>query len=126
MPLNGGKKPSGKTFRWFILAVLVSGGVATYGIIDRNRSDTALTQWTQDQAIPSVDLVTPKHATEVQQLVLPADIEAFYTAPIHARVSGYVKMWYFDIGAKVKTGDILEPFTPPLARHSDSVSLAAS
>jgi len=95
------------------LAVLVFGALATYGIAVRDRSDKTLARWTLDQAIPSVDLVTPKHATEVQQLVLPADIEAFYTAPIHARVSGYVKMWYFDIGAKVKMADILAKIDTP-------------
>ncbi|MDR3463017.1 MAG: efflux RND transporter periplasmic adaptor subunit [Beijerinckiaceae bacterium] len=113
MPSTEGKKPSGKVFRRLLLAVLVFGAVAAYGIIDRGRSNTTLARWTEEQAIPSVDLVTPKHANEAQQLVLPADIEAFYTAPIHARVNGYVKMWYFDIGAKVKKGDILAKIDTP-------------
>ncbi len=26
---------------------------------------------------------------------------------IHARVSGYLKMWYKDIGARVKAGELL-------------------
>ncbi len=34
-------------------------------------------------------------------------------APLHAQVSGYVKMWYKDIGAKVKTGDVLADIDTP-------------
>lgn len=113
MPSTGGKKPSGKLVWRLLLAMLVLGAIAAYGIIDRDHSDAKLAEWTQAQAIPSVDLVTPKHPTEIQHLVLPSDIEAFYTAPIHARVNGYVKMWYYDIGAKVKAGTILAKIDTP-------------
>ena len=106
-------KRSGKVLRRLALAVLVLTGIAAFGILDRNHSDAKLAQWTQEQAIPSVDLVTPKRPTDVQHLVLPGDVEAFYTAPIHARVNGYVKMWYFDIGAQVKAGAILAKIDTP-------------
>jgi membrane fusion protein, multidrug efflux system len=95
------------------LAAAVFVAIAAYGILDRNRSDAELSQWTKEQAVPNVDLVTAKHPTEVQHLSLPADVEAFYTAPIHARVNGYVKMWYFDIGAKVKAGTVLAKIDTP-------------
>jgi RND family efflux transporter MFP subunit len=45
--------------------------------------------------------------------VLPGDVEAYYNAPIHAQVSGYVKTWRKDIGAKVKAGDILAEIDTP-------------
>ena len=99
---------------WFVLlAVLVFAAVAGFGIVERDRSESDLKHWTAERSVPSVDLVTPKHATENQHLTLPANIEAFYTAPIHPRVSGYVKMWYFDIGAHVKTGDVLARIDTP-------------
>jgi len=41
------------------------------------------------------------------------DVEAYYNAPIHAQVSGYVKTWRKDIGAKVKAGDILAEIDTP-------------
>jgi Biotin-lipoyl like len=39
--------------------------------------------------------------------VLPGQTEAYTDAPIFAQTSGYLKKWYFDIGAKVKAGDVL-------------------
>ena len=40
-------------------------------------------------------------------MLLPGDVEALYSASIHGQVSGYVREWRKDIGAKVKRGDIL-------------------
>ncbi len=45
--------------------------------------------------------------------MLPGDIEAFDTAPIYARASGYVSAWYKDIGAKVKKGEKLADIETP-------------
>jgi RND family efflux transporter MFP subunit len=37
----------------------------------------------------------------------------WYEAPIYARVTGYVKMWYKDYGAEVKKGDVLAEINAP-------------
>ena len=108
-----GAKNRPKIGRYILAGVLVLGLAAAWGIVDRERSEAELTQWTHRQAIPSVDLVTPQHATESRRLDLPANIEAFYSAPIHSRVNGYVKMWYYDIGARVKAGDVLASIDTP-------------
>ncbi len=105
------RKPRVK--RYLLLALVAFGATAAYGIIDRNHSEADLTKWTDNQAIPSVDLVSPKLATQGDHLTLPANIEAFYTAPIHSQVSGYVKMWYRDIGARVKSGELLATIDAP-------------
>ena len=39
-------------------------------------------------------------------------MEPFVNAPIYAQVSGYLQKWYFDIGAKVKKGDLLAQIDP--------------
>ena len=39
--------------------------------------------------------------------MLPATVQAWYKAPIYARITGYLKTWYFDYGAHVKKGDVL-------------------
>ena len=46
-------------------------------------------------------------------LVLPATVQAWYEAPIYARVTGYLKTWYFDYGAHVKKGDVLAEIDAP-------------
>ncbi len=48
-----------------------------------------------------------------QTLVLPGQVQAFNDAPIHARVPGYLKAWYHDIGAKVKAGELLAGIDTP-------------
>jgi RND family efflux transporter MFP subunit len=45
--------------------------------------------------------------------VLPGRTEAYTDAPIFAQTSGYLKNWYFDIGAKVKAGDVLAEIDTP-------------
>ena len=50
---------------------------------------------------------------EGQQVSLPGDIEAWFEAPIYARVSGYLKAWYFDFGAHVEKGQLLAEIDAP-------------
>ncbi len=92
-----------------VLAVLI----AAFGILSRYHSDSSLKDWTEAQAIPSVSLVSPERGVGAQELVLPANIDANYEASIYARVSGYVKMWYQDIGAHVKAGQVLADIDTP-------------
>jgi len=50
--------------------------------------------------------------------VLPGSAQAFTDTPIYARTSGYLKKWYFDIGARVKQGELLaEIDTPEIDRQ---------
>src|SRR6202034_3918067 len=79
----------------------------------RDRSQAELERWTKDQAIPSVTLVSPQRGVEGQELTLPAEIQAYYEAPIHARVGGFLKMWNQDIGAHVKAGQLLAEIDTP-------------
>jgi RND family efflux transporter MFP subunit len=57
--------------------------------------------------------VTPKQGVTGQQVSLPGDIEAWFEAPIYARVSGYLKAWYFDFGAHVEKGQLLADIDAP-------------
>ncbi len=97
-----------------LIAILVGAvAVGVGGILSRRHNEVELTTWTRAQAIPTVAVVTPKQGTKDQELILPGDVEAFYEAPIYARVPGYLKMWYKDIGARVKTGDRLAVIDTP-------------
>src|ERR1700733_12169913 len=44
---------------------------------------------------------------------LPGRTQAYTDAPIFAQTSGYLKKWYFDIGAKVKAGQVLAEIDTP-------------
>jgi len=63
--------------------------------------------------VPTVATVAPKQGVSGQQIVLPGDIEAWFEAPIYARVSGYLKTWYFDFGAHVQKGQLLAEIDAP-------------
>ncbi len=111
----------GRKVRLYLgVAALVAAVVALSGVITRVRSEADLKNWTHERAIPTVMVVNPEHSSADQSLVLPGDVQAWYAAPLHARVSGYVKMWYKDIGAKVKAGDVLADIdTPDLDQQLD-------
>ncbi|MEI9965048.1 MAG: efflux RND transporter periplasmic adaptor subunit [Caulobacteraceae bacterium] len=61
-------------------------------------------------------MIQPTGGAGDQALTLPGQIQAFYDAPIHARVSGYLKRWYADIGTPVKSGQILAEIDTPRPR----------
>jgi RND family efflux transporter MFP subunit len=58
-------------------------------------------------AVPSVSVVLPKLTAPAQEIILPGDIQPLISSPIYARTDGYLKKWYFDIGAHVKAGQLL-------------------
>ena len=114
------KRLGRKATRLLGLLALVAIAVAYFGITGREKHETNLAKKTVAQSIPTVDVVSPERGTEPQVLVLPGEIQAWYTAPILARVNGYVKMWYKDYGAHVKAGDLLaEIDTPDLDQQYD-------
>jgi RND family efflux transporter MFP subunit len=96
-----------------VIAVVAAVAIAAYGILQRRGHEAEVTQWTQEQAVPTVALLTPKTGAPTQKLSLPGTVQAWYEAPIYARVSGYLKQWYFDYGAHVKKGDLLAEIEAP-------------
>ena len=65
-----------------------------------------------DAAEMTVTVVHPQK-TSISIPVLPGRTEAYTDAPIYAQTSGYLKEWHFDIGAKVKAGDVLAEVDTP-------------
>ena len=116
-PLAGPAQPPSralKGLRWIgILAVLAAIGVVAGGILERRSHENEVTKWTNDQATPTVAIITPKTGAANQSLMLPATVQAWYEAPLYARVTGYLKDWYFDYGAHVKKGDVLAEIDAP-------------
>lgn len=102
-----------KTRRWLIGLALTTVALAAWGILSRRAHEASLAMITLESATPTVELVAPKVSTAVQELVLPADVEAFYDAPIYARVNGYLKSWAHDIGDHVKAGEVLGVIDAP-------------
>jgi RND family efflux transporter MFP subunit len=91
-----------------LAAVVVGAGLVTRGMASQN-----LKSWTAAEAIPTVSIVRPEGNLGGQSLVLPGQVQAFYSATIRARVDGYLKRWYDDIGAKVPAGALLADIDTP-------------
>ena len=98
-----GRPPRGLGRMAFLVlaAAAIALGVVIYaGIRTRTAAEANLTRATAQAAIPTVDVVYPKAGAPTQEIVLPGNTQAFTSAPIYARTSGYLKRWYFDIGAQ--------------------------
>ncbi len=96
-----------------ILAFVLVAGLVLSGILPRIQARVALRKETQDLAVPTVTVTHPRKAGAGQDLVLPANVQAFVDSPIYARTNGYLKRWYVDIGAHVKTGQLLAEIDTP-------------
>jgi RND family efflux transporter MFP subunit len=98
--------------RWGRLALVIALAIAVAGIGWRFWKGHTTAQWTDDQAIPTVQLVKLASPKTGGNLNLPGEVQAFASAPIYAQVTGYMQKWHFDIGAKVKKGDLLAQIDP--------------
>lgn len=106
MPRSRGKG----VYLSLILLVVLYLGYRMY----ETRSDAALLrEQTLEGAVPTVAVVSPKPVPPTETITLPGNIVGWYEAPIYARVTGYVKMWYKDYGSLVKKGDILAEINAP-------------
>jgi RND family efflux transporter MFP subunit len=101
--------------RWWIavLAFVIVVAIVVSGILPRIHARAALDKETAEMAIPTVSVVRPKRGAPVQEVVLPANVQAYIDAPIYARTNGYLKRWYADIGAHVKAGQLLADIETP-------------
>jgi RND family efflux transporter MFP subunit len=105
----------GKLRRWLIplIVLVIVAGLLIFGIRSRVDAAAALRAATVQAAVPSVSVVLPKRTAPTQEINLPGNIQPFISSPIYARTDGYLKKWYFDIGAHVKTGDLLAVIQTP-------------
>ena len=81
-------------------ALTLIAGVVISGIQTRVKARQALEGETKERATRTVSVIPSKSASPVEQIDLPANIQAFTEAPIYARTSGYLKRWYADIGTR--------------------------
>ena len=102
-----------KTGRAIMLFSVAAVAIAATGIVGRRHDDDQIARWTDEQAVPSVALVSTQEGGKAREIVLPGNVEAFDTASIHGQVSGYVSEWRKDIGAQVHRGDVLAVVDTP-------------
>jgi RND family efflux transporter MFP subunit len=112
-----------------LIALLIVLSLAVGGIAIRLHANAALKQRTEVAAVTTVSLIDPARVDAHEELTLPGDVQAYFDAPIYARVPGYLKKWYVDIGTPVKAGQLLaEIETPELDQqmHQAQADLATA
>ncbi len=110
------QQTSGSRKRAVLIAVVLAAtaGIAIdAGIQSRVRAETRLVHATEAAAVPSVSVVYPKLGSASQEISLPGNTEPYIDTPVYARTSGYLRKWYFDIGAHVKKGQLLAVIETP-------------
>src|SRR5437868_6611611 len=100
---------------WLVLAIalIAVAALLAWGIWSRVSASTTLRAETAQAALPAVSVVSPKQTAPAQEIILPGNVQPFITSPIFARTNGYLRRWYFDIGAHVKKGQLLAVIDSP-------------
>jgi RND family efflux transporter MFP subunit len=96
-----------------IVIAVIAIVIVVSGIGIRVSDHRQMTEWTEEQAIPTVAVVAPTQGEADARIELPGRLEAFARAPMNARVSGYLKTWKADIGTPVKTGQLIAEIEAP-------------
>jgi RND family efflux transporter MFP subunit len=103
-----------------VLAIL-----AGITVLSRSRARAELETDTLQNLVPTVNIIHPRRTAAQVELELPGNITAFEEAPIYARVNGYLKHWYTDIGTRVAEGQPLaEIETPELDQELNQATAA--
>ncbi len=96
----------------FVVVVLVVIGLVA-GLAPRWMARHKLVTETRADSVPTVDVALPVPTEPDLGTPLPADVQPFMQAAIHARASGYLKSWLVDIGTSVTNGQLLAVIDTP-------------
>jgi RND family efflux transporter MFP subunit len=105
---------SGRLILFLFVGLACLAGLAVYGVINRSTDTKKLEQQANQTASEqTVTVVKPERLPASVAVELPGQTQAYVQAPVFAQTSGYLKQWYFDIGAHVKAGAVLAELDTP-------------
>jgi RND family efflux transporter MFP subunit len=110
---RGAGKRTRKQWLGLAVAAIAVAVLLISGIWSRVTARTALDAETAQAALTAVSVVSPKQTTPAEEIILPGNVQPYISSPIYARTNGYLKKWYFDIGAHVKQGELLALIETP-------------
>jgi RND family efflux transporter MFP subunit len=106
-----------------VLTVLMVAGA--FALVRRVTERGALAKETERLAIPTVGVIKPATEPASDELVLPAQLQAYVESAIYSRTNGYLLRWNKDIGSKVKKGELLAEIDTPEVDQELSQAKAA-
>jgi RND family efflux transporter MFP subunit len=110
---GGAEKKTYKRWLSWVIALAIIAVLLVSGIWSRVKARTTLKTETDKAALAAVSVVAPKKTAPAQEIILPGNMQPYIASPIFARTNGYLKKWYFDIGAHVKKGQLLAVIETP-------------
>jgi len=99
----------------FVLIILLLAGLFLLGLLPKLNRNRHLDKAALDRknALQEVTVVKLSYSIDSSSVLLPGTVKGYRQATIYARVNGYVKKWYTDLGAKVKEGDMMALLETP-------------
>lgn len=100
---------------WLVLAViaLLLAAAILFGILRRAHAEHELEHTSVEASIPTVTVIYPSGGHLATELTLPGSTQAYTDTPIYSRTNGYLKQWFFDIGAHVRKGQLMATIETP-------------
>jgi RND family efflux transporter MFP subunit len=95
-----------------LMVILIGIGVFA-GLIPRWHQEQQLRANVRGKGLLGVTVVQAKPAKGAGQAMLPAEVKPWVEAPIYARISGYLKQRFVDIGDHVQAGQLLAVIDTP-------------
>ncbi|MGB6432226.1 MAG: efflux RND transporter periplasmic adaptor subunit [Candidatus Acidiferrales bacterium] len=98
---------------WIVIFLVIVALIVVAGIVPRLRTRAQVRSETAQLAVPYVAVAHPRRQDASNEIILPANIQAYTDSPIYARTNGYLKKWYVDIGGHVTKGELLAEIETP-------------
>jgi RND family efflux transporter MFP subunit len=102
-----------KAIVWLVVVLVGATALAVALIVPRLRAEKTLAQTTEELALANVTVAKPELGETSEEIVLPGNMFAYVDSPIYARTDGYLQKWYFDIGARVRKGQLMAVIESP-------------
>jgi membrane fusion protein, multidrug efflux system len=109
-------RPTRRRLAWSaVAATALFACLVTVGVVPRvlHRSAMAAEEQAQEQTPARVTVVRAQRSAEASSVVLPGSVEPLQETDVYARANGYVREWFFDIGAHVKKGQVMADLEVP-------------
>ena len=113
--INSSDAPK-KSYRIYILLAIVIVGAFFYFFFTSVQKRKAIAKEAAEASaaqITRVRVTKPFFAPDTAVLLLPGNVQGYRETYMYARVNGYVKNWYVDIGDHVKEGQLLADLETP-------------
>ncbi len=110
---SSGSRPRRRILLALIIVAIIGVAIYELAISPRLQNSQELDAIAAAAGQKTVTVVKPTQSEATAPLILPGNIQANRSASIYARVDGYLKQWYVDIGDHVHEGQVLADIEAP-------------